>query len=161
MTSHWYFNEQGLVIFFNQYELAPHAAGIIKVELSYENLGGILKPEFIPERVTGTAIEAAASKTEPASGDICAVSFGEGETLYLSLKGTASYVQLSQVYFAEGTPVGESMLFSANFIEEGTTFAVQGDWFDQDTIYGLQYNDETGGPYVLYVTSADVWADIS
>ena len=157
MTSHWYFNDVGLVIFFNQYELASLAAGIVKIELSYDSLDGILKPEYIPEPVTGYAEEAVASKTAPQSGEICYVSFGEGDTVYLSLIGQAFHVQLSEVFFAEGTPVGESMLFSANFVEDGTVFAVQGDWSDNETVYGIQYSDQFDDSYVLYMTSAEVW----
>ena len=38
MTPYWYLNDTGLVIFYNQYELGPYAAGIIKAELPYESL---------------------------------------------------------------------------------------------------------------------------
>ena len=159
MTSHWYFNETGLVIFFNQYVLGPYAAGIIKTVLPYDTLDGILRPEFIPQGYTGTASGVEISKDVPVQDTVCNISFGEGETLYLSVQGKASHVQLSEVFFAEGTPVGESMLFSANYLDEDVTIALQGDWFDQDTIYGVEYSDEEGGPYVIYSTSAEVWTE--
>lgn len=44
--SHFYFDEKGLNVFFQLYEIAPYAAGIIQVEFSYEELRDILKPEY-------------------------------------------------------------------------------------------------------------------
>ena len=55
MTPYWYLNDTGLVIFYNQYELGPYAAGIIKVELPYEELEGILREEFQPKAPDGSA----------------------------------------------------------------------------------------------------------
>lgn len=161
MTSHWYFNETGLVIFFNQYVLGPYASGLIKAVLPYESLADVLRPEFLPQACAGLASGVQISKEAPAEGEICTISFGSGDTLYLRVEGTASKVQLSQVFFAEGTPVGETMLFSANFLDETVTIALQGDWRDTETIYGVEYSDEKGGPHVIYSTSADVWAEQS
>lgn len=161
MTSHWYFNEVGLVVFFNQYELAPFAAGIIKAELPYGTLGGILRQEYLPEVYTGTASGVDISKTRPSAGEICPVSYGDGQTLYLRVEGKASHVQLSNVYFAEGVPVGETMLFSANFLDDSVTIALQGDWNDGETVYGVEYSDAEGGPYVIYSTSAEIWNELS
>jgi hypothetical protein len=44
--SHFYFDENGLNVFFQLYEIAPYVAGIIQVEFSYEELRDILKPEY-------------------------------------------------------------------------------------------------------------------
>jgi len=118
MTSHWYFNEKGLVIFFNQYVLAPCAAGIIKAELPYNTLQNVLRPEYMPKEYSGTVTDVQISKSAPQTDQILSISFGKGDTVYIHPVGKASHVQLSQVYFAEGVPVGESMLFSANYLDE-------------------------------------------
>lgn len=161
MTPHWYFNENGLVIFFNQYVLAPYAAGIIKAELPYDTLEQVLRPEFMPESYSGTADGVRVSKTDPGTGTVYSISFGAGDTVYIQPEGKASHVQLSQVYFAEDIPVGESMLFSANYLDESVVIALQGDWKDEKTIYGVEYSDESGGANVLYSTSAQVWDSLS
>ena len=36
------------MIFFNPYDILPYAAGVVKIEFSYEDLTEFLKPEFIP-----------------------------------------------------------------------------------------------------------------
>lgn len=44
--SHFYFDEKGLVVFFQLYEIAAYVAGIIQVEFTYEELRDVLKPEY-------------------------------------------------------------------------------------------------------------------
>ena len=39
----WYFNENGLVLFANPYDIAPYAAGVLECEISYEELEQGLK----------------------------------------------------------------------------------------------------------------------
>lgn len=45
----WYFTSSGLAIFYNHYEIASFAAGILTVELRYPELEGILQPEYFPQ----------------------------------------------------------------------------------------------------------------
>lgn len=161
MTAHWYFNEKGLVIFFNQYVLAPSAAGIIKAELPYDTLHTVLRPEYMPSGYSGTVTDVQVSRSAPQTDNVLSVSFGQGDTVYIHPVGTASHVQLSQVYFAEDVPVGESMLFSANYLDDSVTIALEGDWQDHTTIYGVEYSDETVDSEVIYSTSAQVWEQIS
>ncbi len=42
-THQWYFNENGLVLFANPYDIAPYAAGVLECEISYEELEQGLK----------------------------------------------------------------------------------------------------------------------
>ena len=42
-TEQWYFNENGLVLFANPYDIAPYAAGVLECEISYEELEQGLK----------------------------------------------------------------------------------------------------------------------
>jgi hypothetical protein len=55
LTPYWYFNHKGVVVFFNQYELGLQNSGVVKVELSYLELEGILLPEFFPQNQTITS----------------------------------------------------------------------------------------------------------
>ena len=47
-TNDWYLSREGLVVYFSPYEIAPYAAGTIEVAFTYEELGGIIQPDFIP-----------------------------------------------------------------------------------------------------------------
>lgn len=43
LSARWYFSEDGLVVFFNPFEIAPYSAGIVEFTLPYGDLSGIMK----------------------------------------------------------------------------------------------------------------------
>ena len=47
-TDQWYFTADGLYVFANEDEIAPHAVGITGVELSYGELAGALDERYMP-----------------------------------------------------------------------------------------------------------------
>lgn len=149
MTPYWYFNDQGLVIFFNQYELAPYAAGIIKIEIGYDKLNGILKEEFMPESRQDGAVTLSVSEEPYAPEDVYDVVLGEGSTTYLTVSGTAYHIQLSEVNLVEQTAVSSTMLFSANYLNEETPLAVTGEP-DPEKSYAIAYYAGSGEQAVLY-----------
>lgn len=157
MTDCWYFTEDGMVIFFNQYGLGPYAAGIIKAELSYEQLSGILLPEYYPPEHSGEVKNVSVKREPDADDRIYCVDLSEGETVFVTMAGKAEHVQYSEVSLAGQTVVGESMLFSANQISDDATFAVTADFYDSQKIYSIKYYDANGGPYVLYIHQGDIY----
>ena len=46
----WYFDEDGLVLFANPYELSSYAAGIIDFHVPYEELRGMIDDKWFPEK---------------------------------------------------------------------------------------------------------------
>lgn len=44
----WYFTQTGLCFYFAPYEIAPYASGVVAVEIPYEKLTGLLRPEYFP-----------------------------------------------------------------------------------------------------------------
>jgi len=154
MTPYWYFNSDGLVIFFNQYELAPNAAGIIKAEISYEDLDGILKDEFYPEENPNSLTTKINQLDEPLDGSvILTADFGEGESSYLSVSGKVYGVQVSEVFFAEDTLVGQRMVLSADYIDETNTLEIIFDPGEIDRTYAITFNDLKGEPISLFIRS--------
>lgn len=156
MTPYWYFNDDGLVVFFNQYALGPYASGIMRVLLTYEELAGVLLPEYIPQGFSGVVSDVSLTERPVEDEQVYYVDFSAGQTAYISIEGEASHVQLSEVFWADQTPVGESMLFSANRVDNKTTIAVTGDLSNSSKVYALEYSDEQGGPYVVYVQGMQV-----
>ena len=159
MTPYWYFNQEGLVIFFNQYELTPRGAGVLKVNLSYDSLDGIVKKEYIPESAKGWVTGVLADWKRPDKETVYDVRLGEGEMLYITLRGKATHVQLSEVRFTEQTPVGSTMLFSANWLNEETTLALQANP-DPEKIYAVEYYDASGGPRILYLQNNEIMTEL-
>lgn len=46
----WYLTETGLVFFFDPDEIAPYAAGLIEVEIPYEELGEMMQVQYLETR---------------------------------------------------------------------------------------------------------------
>lgn len=156
MTPNWYFNENGLVVFFNQYTLGPNMSGMIRIQIPYEELDGILLPEFFPNSYSGMAMGVKVSQEPSNVGSIYDVYMSEGETVYISIEGEAHQVQLSEVFWVDQTPVGENMLFSANQLDDSVTIAVTGDLTDTSKVYAVEYYDERGGPQIYYIQGTNV-----
>ena len=47
----WYFSNNGLVVFFNPYDITPYAAGVVKIEFPYESLTDVLEPDYLPATI--------------------------------------------------------------------------------------------------------------
>lgn len=47
LTDNFVFNEQGLTFSYPPYVLGPYAAGEVRLTLAYQQLAGILKPEYV------------------------------------------------------------------------------------------------------------------
>lgn len=127
---HWYFSDKGLVIFFNEDEIAAYAAGIQTVELPYERLTQILKPQYL------------STYTEESGGTICqtqgrsdareiALAFGGADgggtwQHILTAEGTVHNVQMYAVnsWLAEDTPILGNMIFSANRLDEDSQIRI-------------------------------------
>lgn len=156
MTPYWYFNDEGLVVYFNQYELGPYAAGIISAHISYQDLDSIIKPRYMPAKLSGTVESVTVSDTPVASENYYEINLGAGETIYISVEGEAYHICFSEVYWVEETPVGQSMLFSANHIEDGTVIAITGGVIDPQRIYAIEYCDEAGS-HLVYLRNGETY----
>lgn len=101
MTENWYFTSDGLTLYFNQYEIAPYAAGIIKVEIPYASLEGILKPEFLPS-----------STGQSGSISIYQEPGREEEGVAIQVKGSVKQLQISEETWMDGAPISSRMILS-------------------------------------------------
>lgn len=54
----WYLSSNGLCFFFQPYEIAPYASGVIVAEIPYEKLWGILKEDCFPAETDATSGQA-------------------------------------------------------------------------------------------------------
>jgi hypothetical protein len=50
----WFFSENGLCFYFDPYDIASYASGIIIAEIPYEKLAGIMADEFFPAEPEAT-----------------------------------------------------------------------------------------------------------
>lgn len=155
MTPYWYFNDQGLVVFYNQYELGPYAAGIIKVELDYSELEGILLPEYIPAEQT---LPGSLSLISDAENAIPIPIVPDGKTLYIGAEGIAREVQISELLWLEDTPISQNLIFSAKALGTGDVLEITGGFDDENRSFAIKFRNETG-VQVLYIHDGELSAE--
>ena len=151
MTPYWYLSDTGLVVFFNQYELGPYAAGIIKAELPYAELDGILKPEYFPFFATSARGDLKIAE-DRAGGTIHITIESEGESLLIGVEGTVYQVQLSEIYWLEETAIGQQILFSADALRAGNVLQITGGYTDDGKSYAIEFLDASGERNIYYLS---------
>ena len=159
MTAYWYLNDVGLVIFYNQYELGPYAAGIIKVELPYEALDGILNPEYLPPERDGSGGGLVLRESPGDAHQIQITIEREGETLLIGVEGTIYQVQLSEVLWLEDTPIAQQLLFSAKSLCENDVLEITGGYTDASRSFAIEYIDGRGNAQLVYVHDGELSAE--
>lgn len=101
----WYFDDEGLVIFSDLYELCSYAGGIIDFRISYDELEGYVKDEYIAEENTETATFSAVPAEEllESSKEIIDMLkiYDDGQAIYLIADGLARNVRITAVDYAD------------------------------------------------------------
>ena len=158
MTPYWYLNDTGLVIFYNQYELGPYAAGIIKVELPYDTLGDILLDEFYPMEPDGTQGDLFL-QADPGGSIIPITIEKDGQSLLVGVEGTVYQVQLSEVFWLENTPIAQNLLFSAMSLEEHDVLQITGGYTDENRSFAIEFVNGSGEQYLYYIHNGELSSD--
>ena len=149
LTPYWYFSDHGLVVYFNCYEIAPYAAGIIKVELPYQILDGILLPEYFPAPRYDE--DAGMILLESREGrNVITVPSADNDTyLLVGAIGTVYDVRLFRLdsWANEDTPIAGQMLFSANRLTSSDVLELPETGDNSMPIYMLTYRSGAGEQY--------------
>lgn len=156
MTAYWYLNDTGLVIFYNQYELGPYAAGIIKVELPYEELDGILLEQFQPIPSTGVPGDLLLRGEWDGYHSIPITIEAEGERLLVGTEGKVYQVQLSEVLWLEGTPIARELIFSARTLCQNDVLEITGGFDDETRSFAIEFIDGLGQHRLYYLHAGEL-----
>lgn len=151
MTPYWYLNDTGMVIFYNQYELGPYAAGIIKAELTYEDLQGILREEYLPIPSTGTPGDLLLRGDWSGWHRIPITIEAEGEKLMVGVEGKVYQVQLSEVLWLEDTPIAQELIFSARTLCQNDVLEITGGFDDEMRSFAIEFMDGLGQHRIYYL----------
>lgn len=156
MTPYWYLNDVGLVIFYNQYELGPYAAGIIKVELPYEDLEGILLEDYFP--VPGNGIPGdLVPRGEREDCRRIPISLDETEgVLLVGVEGTVYQVQLSEVQWLEDTPIAQDLRFSALSLGQNDVLEIYGGYTDETRSFVIECIDGRGDHHLYHIRDGEL-----
>lgn len=156
MTPYWYLNDTGLVVFYNQYELGPYAAGIIKVELPYDALEGILREEYFPVPGTG-APGNLVLRGEWEGYRRIPITLDEQEgVLLVGVEGTIHQVQLSEIQWLEDTPIAKDMRFSALSLGQNDVLEIIGGYTDDTRSFVIEFNDGRGEHHIFYIRDGEL-----
>ena len=151
MTPYWYLNDTGLVIFYNQYELAPYAAGIIKLELPYEKLEGILLDVYKPIPAGTVPGNLVLRGNWSGYHSIPITINGEGERLQVGVEGKVYQVQISEVFWLDNTPISQELLFSARTLCQNDVLEITGGFDDENRSFAIEFLDGRGEPKIYYL----------
>ena len=159
MTPYWYMNNEGLVIFYNQYELGPYAAGIIKAELSYADLEGILLEEYFPAPGDGQSGDLCL-RWEGEDGHRIPITLGqEGGNLLVGVIGTIYQVQISEVMWMGDMPIAQELLFSALSLGENDILELIGVYHDETSSFVIEFTDGRGVQHLYHIREGDLTDD--
>lgn len=121
----WYFTATGLCFYFDPYEIAPYASGVIVAEIPYEKLNGLLLPDYIPAQrpaATGKAqiADFTADLADNFSHTAEMVMDPDGKMYLVYAEGTVQNIRITL------TDGGESYtVFAANSLSAGEAIMVQ------------------------------------
>lgn len=159
MTPYWYLNDTGLVVFYNQYELGPYAAGIIKAEISYSSLEGILAEEYYPAEPAEEAGDLVLDAATMGKRTIPITIEAEGETLRIGVEGRVYQVQLSEILWLESTPIAQELLFSALSLGEDDVLEITGGYDNAERSFAIEFLNGAGEQVLYYLHEGELTAE--
>lgn len=138
----WYFTTTGLCFYFDPYEIAPYASGVITAEIPYEKLNGLLHPDYIPaERAAATGkiqiSDFTADLAENFTHTAELVMDPEGKMYLLHTEGSVQDIRITFTDGAESYTV-----FAANCLSAGEAIVVQA---SEETAKNLELSYLSGG----------------
>lgn len=128
----WYFNDEGLVLIANPYELASYAAGLIEFTLPYAWLAYQIKADYLPaEREADGTLTAELSESADAAGSATYVydtgTGGLGACVTFTASGTVEDIELNAVTYLEYSNLYrvDGTLWYAERLSDGESVCVQ------------------------------------
>lgn len=126
----WYLTNSGVVFFTNPYEISTYAAGVVTVEMSYDELKGLLREDFIiPER--GEAPQGTVSvSTDRLSGDyenFEDLSSPDEISVDLTASGRIKDLKVEEIFWTGSQAIGYGTIYAASCFtgDELLRFSVQ------------------------------------
>ena len=128
----WYFNDEGLVLIANPYELASYAAGLIEFTLPYAWLAYQIKADYLPvEREADGTLTAELSESADTTGSATYIydtgTGGLGACVTFTASGTVEDVELNAVTYLEYSNLYrvDGTLWYAELLSDGESVCVQ------------------------------------
>ena len=153
MTPYWYFGHDSLIIFYNQYELGPYAAGIIKVELPYEQLEGIVKPEYMPQTPQDRSGDLKILESAEGYREAELIIDPDGSQVVIGATGPVYEVQVSEIFLLNETPVTQQMLISIGELSARDALVITGGVEDSNRTFAVEFSNGSDQKLTYYITT--------
>lgn len=158
--NNWYFNDEGLVLMANPYELASYAAGLIEFTLPYAWLAYQIKADYLPaESIADGSLTGELSESADAAGNATYVydngTGGLGACVTFTATGTVEDVELNAVTYLEYSNAYrlDGTLWYAGRLDGGESVCVQ-TWIpDVMPNLALSWRDAEG-EHVKYISQS-------
>lgn len=124
MTQNWYLTNKGVVFFYNPFEISPYASGVVSVELSYSELVGYLRDDFVwPSRdqEDGNDLQISENTKSLRKADYenwIELSAGKGAEAVITVTGEIRNLRIDLVQIAGDAAVSSDLLLAANRLTE-------------------------------------------
>ena len=156
----WYFNDEGLVLMANPYELAGYAAGLIEFTLPYAWLAYQIKADYLPaESEADGTLTGELSESADAAGNatyVCDTGTGGlGACVTFTASGTVEDVELNAVTYLEYSNAyrTDGTLWYAGRLADGESVCVQ-TWIpDVMPNLAISWRD-ADGEHVKYISQS-------
>jgi len=124
----WYFNDEGLVVIANAYEIAPYAAGTIEFTLPWAWLMWQIKPEYVPENAADGELAGEIREDVPADAvfTLDDGTNGGGAVVSLTARGRVEDIALERVtYIDNNTFWTDGIYWYVSSLEDGETLCLR------------------------------------
>ncbi|MBR6114641.1 MAG: DUF3298 domain-containing protein [Oscillospiraceae bacterium] len=122
----WFFDDRGLTVIANPYEIAPYASGLILLTLPYEWLRAQIREEYLPVSRADGVLE---GRIDEGGVSQYMAEDGAHQLVFLKARGRVENVELFHAEYSDynNTFWEKDMFWFADRIEDGETLCLQTD----------------------------------
>lgn len=162
--SNWYFSRTGLCFHFAPYIIAPYASGTIIAEIPYDQLGDVLKEQYLPAEQTKATGSIYAeifleddSERFPVLSHVELDPNGTEVLLYPDANVTDVRIEIGTWSSDGATYIPTSTVFAADIVGLGKGIVLHADFSENAPILRLNYRSDDGdaSAFILYDQEGD------
>ena len=155
--TNWYFDNDGMRIFSDLYEIAPYAAGIIEFSIPYDMLSGHIDEKWMKTQKTGSGSLTAMAQSDIQDGSVeiidrVAVS-DTGAEIAVAAEGTVYQAKLSEVEYVNDGFIETKQLWAASQMKD-CVLQIVTDIPDGMPNLMISYLDASGAEHDLLITQS-------
>ncbi len=155
--TNWYFDNNGMCIFSDLYEIAPYAAGIVEFDIPYDMLSGHIDEKWMKTQKNGSGSLTAMAQSDIQDGSVeiidrVAVS-DTGAEIAVAAEGTVYQAKLCEVEYVNDGFIETKQLWAAGQMKD-CVLQIVTDIPDGMPNLMISYLDASGASHDLLITQS-------